>query len=69
MFQEWRKEVFGELDSPEVVFLNKIEHIENYPDEGLWVMGDPIIAAISLNESLIAKKEAYQVEVVTQGNP
>ncbi|XP_077284162.1 nucleoside hydrolase-like [Arctopsyche grandis] len=64
---EWRKDVFADLESPEVIFLNKIEHIENYPDEGLWIMGDPILAAMTLNETLITKKESYSVTAVTQG--
>lgn len=60
--------MLGALQSPEVLFINAIEHIEDQPDEELWHPADPMAAAVLLEEALIVgKMESYAITSIMAG--
>lgn len=60
--------MLGALQSPDMLFMNAIEHIEDHPADEQWFPADSMAAAVLLDEALIVEKmETYAVTSIMAG--
>lgn len=66
---DWRRNILGKIDSPQIKFLNAIEEkfISTLHDGEWWYSADSKTAAVAINPGIITKADFYNVEVILEG--
>lgn len=62
---KWRREVLGRIDTPEIRFLNEIEHLSLGSEQ--WNTADSKTIAIVIDPKLVLKASIYRVDPVWDG--
>lgn len=63
---DWRVNVLGAIDSPQIQILNQAE--ANQFNRSLWVSSDSLVTAVAIDRSLIKSSGSYHVDVETCGS-